>query len=227
MVSICYHMIANHGDGYASTSRSGRSPGRGRSLKATRFRTRPQRRSRAPHHPRRSLASRTCRILGARRGASCCYPRQDHGAIGGSDPAGSRRAVKIVVDASIALKWVFDEPGSAAATALRGEELLAPTLWLAEAANAVWRRARLGDITADEAVAHFSELANAPVVLVVMEPHLERALALAMEIGHPIYDCVYLALALHHETHVVTADRRFAAAASTVGLVDRVRLLAP
>jgi predicted nucleic acid-binding protein len=135
--------------------------------------------------------------------------------------------VKIVVDASVTLKWVFDEPGSAAATALRGEDLLVPNLWLAEAANAVWRRARLGDITAEEAVGYFSELANAPVMSVTMEPHLERALALAMEIGHPIYDCVYLALALHHETYVVTADRRFAAAASLAGFADRVRLLAP
>ncbi len=74
---------------------------------------------------------------------------------------------------------------------------------------------------------YFSELANAPVVLVAMEPHLERALSLAVEIGHPIYDCVYLALALHHETHVVTADRRFIAAANRAGLADRVQRLAP
>ena len=135
--------------------------------------------------------------------------------------------MKIVVDASVALKWVFDESESATAIALRDEDLLAPSLWLAEAANAVWRRARLGDITAEEAVAYFSELANAPVVLVAMEPHLERALSLAMEIRHPIYDCVYLALALRHETHVVTADRRFVAAADRAGLADRVRRLAP
>jgi predicted nucleic acid-binding protein len=135
--------------------------------------------------------------------------------------------VKIVVDASVAMKWVFDEPESAAAIALRAEDLLAPSLWLAEAANAVWSRARLGDITAEEAVVYFSELANAPVASVAMEPHLERALTLAVEIGHPIYHCTYLALALHHDTHVVTADRRFVNVASLAGLSDRVRLLAP
>jgi predicted nucleic acid-binding protein len=48
-----------------------------------------------------------------------------------------------------------------------------------------------------------------------------------MEIGHPIYDCIYLALALHHDTHVVTADRRFASVASLAALTDRVRLLFP
>jgi len=36
----------------------------------------------------------------------------------------------IVVDASVAVKWVLDEPDSAAAVALRDEELIAPVLWL-------------------------------------------------------------------------------------------------
>ena len=63
-------------------------------------------------------------------------------------------------------------------------------------------------------------LASLPI-----EPQLEPALKLAMEIGHPIYDCIYLALALHHQTHVVTADRRFAAAATAPSLTGAVRLL--
>jgi predicted nucleic acid-binding protein len=133
--------------------------------------------------------------------------------------------VRIVVDASVALKWVLDEPGSAAAVALRDHELIAPALWLAEAANALWRHARIGEISIDEAGAHFAELMNAPVASLAMEPHLERALELAIEIAHPIYDCIYLALALHHRTHVVTADRRFASAASTPALAGGVRLL--
>jgi predicted nucleic acid-binding protein len=133
--------------------------------------------------------------------------------------------VSIVVDASVAVKWVIDEPDSDAAVALRGEDLIAPDLWVVEAANALWRRARVGEITAEEAAARFSELANAPIASVVMEPYLDQALKLATEIGHPVYDCVYLALALQHHTHVVTADRRFAAAAGAAGLTDRVRLL--
>jgi predicted nucleic acid-binding protein len=134
--------------------------------------------------------------------------------------------VRIVVDASVALKWVFDEPESEAAVALRRDDLIAPALWLAEAANAIWRRARIDELSTDEASSHLAELLNAPVASLPIEPHLERALALAMEIGHPTYDCIYLALALHLDTFVVTADRRFAAAASAAGLADRVRLLA-
>ena len=133
--------------------------------------------------------------------------------------------MRVVVDASVALKWVFDEPESEAAVALRAEDLVAPALWLAEAANALWRRSCVGDITPDEASSLLFELHNAPVASLAMEPHLDRALKLATEIGHPVYDCIYLALAVHHDTHVVTADRRFAAAATAAGLTDRVRLL--
>lgn len=133
----------------------------------------------------------------------------------------------IVIDASVAVKWVLSETGSDAADALLDQDLMAPMLWLAEAANALWRRARTGDITDNQANARLSELLKAPVASLPIEPQLERALALAMKMGHPIYDCIYLALALHHDTHVVTADRRFASAASLAGLTDRVRLLSP
>ena len=132
----------------------------------------------------------------------------------------------LVVDASVAVKWVVREPDSDAAAALRREQLIAPVLWLAEAANVLWRRVRIGDITADEARARLSELTEAPVASFPMEPHLDRALQLASELAHPIYDCLYLALALHHDTHVITADARFAAAvASHPELAGRVRLL--
>ncbi len=133
--------------------------------------------------------------------------------------------MKIVIDASVALKWVLSETGSDAADALLDQDLMAPALWLAEAANVLWRKARTGDITAEQASARLSELMNAPVGSLGMEPYLEQALKLAVEIGHPVYDCIYLALALHHRTHVVTADRRFASAASTPALAGGVRLL--
>ena len=118
----------------------------------------------------------------------------------------------IVVDASVAVKWVLHEIGSDAADALLDNDgLIAPSIWLAEATHALWRRARMAEITAKEASERLSELQNAPVPSVASQPHLHQALKLATEIGHPVYDCVYLALAVHHETHVVTADRRFAA----------------
>lgn len=134
--------------------------------------------------------------------------------------------MSIVIDASVALKWVEDEPGSDNASTLRDEDLIAPALWLAEAANAIWRRVRIGDITADEAHEDFAELLNAPVAAFAIEPLLNDALGLATDLNHPVYDCIYLALAARQNTYVITADNRFVgAAARKLDTTGRVRLL--
>ena len=135
--------------------------------------------------------------------------------------------MKRVIDASVALKWVLDEPGRAAADALLDDELIAPDLWLVEAANALWKRASQGDISVLEAGAMLAELRNAPVAVSSVEVDLSAALDLAMELKHPVYDCLYLAAAIREDSHVVTADRRFYAVAQAApDLADRVRLLA-
>jgi predicted nucleic acid-binding protein len=117
--------------------------------------------------------------------------------------------VSIVIDASVALKWVLDEPGRDAADALLEEELIAPVLWLLEAANALWRRAQRGEVTTQEAGARLAELYNAPVTAIPIETDLLAAADLANELAHPVYDCLYLALAIREDTCVVTADGRF------------------
>ena len=48
----------------------------------------------------------------------------------------------IVVDASIALKWVLEETGSDAAEELLEKDFAAPSLWLLDAGNALWRGLR-------------------------------------------------------------------------------------
>jgi predicted nucleic acid-binding protein len=133
--------------------------------------------------------------------------------------------VRIVIDASVAVKWVLTEPRTEAALALRDEQLLAPVLWLAEAASALWRHVQLGELTAEQALARLSELQEAPIASLAIEPYISAALELAARGNHPVYDCVYLAVAIHHDITVVTDDRRFAAAAARLGLSERVRLL--
>jgi predicted nucleic acid-binding protein len=62
--------------------------------------------------------------------------------------------MRIVIDASAAVKWVLGETGSEAADALPDQDLMAPVIWLAESTNVLWRRARIGDITAEQANAN-------------------------------------------------------------------------
>jgi predicted nucleic acid-binding protein len=134
--------------------------------------------------------------------------------------------VTIVIDASVALKWVLDEPGAVAADALLSEDLIAPGLWLVEAANALWRRVRRHEITADQAKSSLTELHNAPVATVASDIDLDAALRLAIALDHPVYDCLYLAMAVREGAHMITADRRLHAAAEKASdLKGVVRLL--
>jgi predicted nucleic acid-binding protein len=117
----------------------------------------------------------------------------------------------LVVDASVGLKWVIDEPGSDAAAALvAGRALVTSALFWAEAANALAskeRRVELGRAELDDA---WRDLSQAPLETAPLDPPgAMAALALAAELRHPVYDCCYLALALARGTAVVTADRRF------------------
>ena len=115
--------------------------------------------------------------------------------------------MKRVVDASVALKWVLDEPDRNAADALLDDDLIAPALWLVEAGNALWARVRRGDLSGPEAVAMLDELRSAPVGTSPIESDMTAALDLAILLDHPVHDCLYLALALREGVQVVTAQR--------------------
>lgn len=131
----------------------------------------------------------------------------------------------IVIDASVAVQWVLPESMSELAGQLRSERLIAPALWLVEAANAIWKRYIRREMSVDQAVARLAELSTAPVTSLPVEPYVPAALRMAAAFNHPVYDCLYLAVAIQHQTHVVTADRRFAAIGAEASVADRVRLL--
>jgi len=134
--------------------------------------------------------------------------------------------VSIVVDASVALKWVLNESGQEDAEALLDQDLIAPSLWLLEAANVLWRLSRRGDLSAEAAKARLSELYNAPVATGALDDDLPAAADLANALGHPVYDCLYLAMAIRETTYVVTADSRFhSAVAKAPWLKGKVRML--
>lgn len=125
-----------------------------------------------------------------------------------------------VVDASVVVKWVVDEVGSEEAAALRGDELQAPDWIQVECANVLWAKSRRKELTSNEAVERIALLLEAPVVLVPSPELLDQAFALALELAHPVYDCLYLALALERRCPLVTADERFVTAVRASGLYD-------
>lgn len=116
----------------------------------------------------------------------------------------------LVVDVSIAIKWVIDEEGTAQALALhRQAKLMAPEFLVAERANVLWKKIRRRELFTEEALMAARLLQAAPVELVPTRSLLAAATRLAIELDHPAYDCLYLALAIENDCRFVAADRHF------------------
>jgi predicted nucleic acid-binding protein len=122
--------------------------------------------------------------------------------------------VTLVVDASVALKWFLpDEPdASQAVTVLRDEaNLIAPDFLIAEVCNGAWRSARLGRISQSQLDEIANNLPRFFDALVRATTLAGRAVGIATKLDHPVYDCLYLALAEAEQARVVTADLRMLA----------------
>ena len=135
----------------------------------------------------------------------------------------------IVVDASVAVKAYLAEDGSDAATALLAAEtrLLAPELIRLEVTAALCRRVRKQELQADDArvrIDHWlGQLRNGLIALSPDQDVLADAVALSLDLRHPVQDCLYLAVARRFEVPLVTADRAFVDRVSSV--YPTVRLL--
>lgn len=135
---------------------------------------------------------------------------------------------QIIVDASVALKWVLPAERSELADRLpeRGS-LHAPDLMLVESANALWQRVRRSEMRPADAKSALADLAQAPISFVRDRTLVEAAHNLSIDLDHPAYDCLYLALAINMAGTVVTDDARFARAVRRHAyLSDRIQLLA-
>ena len=117
-----------------------------------------------------------------------------------------------VVDASIVVKWLVQEQWSDKASRLLEAEatLIAPELLFAEVCNALWAVHRRGEISAHDLADATDALTAAPIgVPFTMRQLAASSARLAVDLDHPVYDCVYLALAMQEQYPVVTADTRF------------------
>ncbi len=119
----------------------------------------------------------------------------------------------LVVDASVALKWVIEEPDSHLAEALirSGEHLIMPDFWLAEAASVLWLRVRRKMMTAQDAKSGFALLQNQikPRPTADLGLH-EVALEIGLTVNHSPYDTLYVAFAIAvGAERVVAADSPF------------------
>lgn len=133
----------------------------------------------------------------------------------------------LIIDASVAVKFVTAEAGQAEALSrIRSEPSLAAPDWiLAEVSHALWRKARAGLIHRDDAPSGLAELPIHLNRLIPSATLMPMALKLAFELDHWVYDSLYLACALGSGAPLLAADRKFRNAAQRAGYGDVVELL--
>ena len=125
--------------------------------------------------------------------------------------------MRLVLDASVALKWVLNEIDSPIAQQFRSElrqqlhEILAPVTFLAEIGHALTRSERKGILQPPQSLVFYGDsLSTAPDLhsIVLLMP---RAVELSSQVRHGVYDCLLIALGEREACPVLTADTAFAA----------------
>lgn len=119
--------------------------------------------------------------------------------------------MRVVVDASVAVKWYTPDPDYRLADALYDvvDGFVAPELIVTEVTNAAWSKVRRGEIPVRVARMMAASISSGTPQLRSAADLSTRALDMGLALGHPVYDCFYLACAESEGLPLITADRRF------------------
>ncbi len=132
---------------------------------------------------------------------------------------------RFVLDASVALAWLLDDPVPAYALkvkgSLRNTRPLVPSLWTLEMANALAVGERRGNLTSDQ-VARFmrlvEQLLGETIAVSASVTTFRQVLATARSLRLTAYDAVYLETARSEGIPLATLDRALRAAAPQAGV---------
>lgn len=122
--------------------------------------------------------------------------------------------MNIVLDASVAAKWLLAEADSDKAAALfqawtaKRIGLLAPEILPVEVGSTLWKRVMRGLLPAGEAIRLQHEFTDLGIPLRPVGELVDAAFDLALRFRHSVYDGLYLALALETGADFVTADEK-------------------
>jgi predicted nucleic acid-binding protein len=132
----------------------------------------------------------------------------------------------IVIDASVAVKWIVLEAHHETALGVfDGEwERIAPDLILPEVANVLRKKLKHREITQDQLAIGLHGLTVAIPRLIPSSELVNDAAALSLELDHSVYDCFYLACALGRGI-LLSADERFVRKCAAKGYGEAVIVL--
>ena len=130
----------------------------------------------------------------------------------------------LVLDASLALAWAFEDEGNAYTDAvlesLAKVKVFVPTIWPLEVGNALLVAERRGRLNQADTVQFLALLWQLPIMVEVERPEqmLGETLALAREHGLSTYDATYLLLAMRRGFPLATTDEALRLAATRAGV---------
>ena len=136
--------------------------------------------------------------------------------------------MKYVLDVSAALCWVLPRPASPRAVELRDgyrrgvRDLIAPSIFAAEAASALTKAERQRLIPVGQASVLLADILTTPPAMRPYEPLLARAVDISSLTRSGLYDCLYVALAEREGCDLVTDDQKLVA-----NLQPRFAFIAP
>ena len=126
---------------------------------------------------------------------------------------------RIVLDASVAVKWFLPEKVETMATEAlalldrsgRNEiQIIVPDLFWVEFASVLWKAIRRGNFPKDSADAALASLKRFDFPTISSLNLLDDAFQIATDYGRTVYDCLYVALAVQSNSQLITADERLA-----------------
>lgn len=118
---------------------------------------------------------------------------------------------RVVADANVLLKLAFKEALTAPAERIAAKyRLTAPDIVIPEVANGLWKAVRFSVFDGRQAQAALAGFL--PMLEIAPAgPLAARALEIATMLSHPVYDCLYAALAEREKLPFVTADKKLLA----------------
>jgi predicted nucleic acid-binding protein len=125
-----------------------------------------------------------------------------------------------VIDASVAVKWVIQEDGSAASRQLllSGESFAAPDLLPLEVGSALCRKHRRRMLTGREVEEAMGDMLAVDMVYAPHAGLLADATTLSLGQRHALPDCLYLVLAQRRGAVLATFDTTLSALAKRLGI---------
>ena len=130
-----------------------------------------------------------------------------------------------VIDASVAAKWLFLEPGTDVAVKLleRFDFFYAPNLFQIELDAIITKKVRKKEVSVEEAPVKRSQATKLPARFINYQELSDIAFDISVTLPITLYDATYIATAILTNSVFYTADERLVRGLSTTPIYRFVR----